>query len=68
MGAPFARALAMVALIASGISRAEIAALGPYQSQGKNKTRSHGRGGSAAYQRAAKKARNVVRHKRNCRG
>lgn len=42
--------------------------LGGYRSRGKRKTRSHDAGGSRAYQRAAQKKRNRVRHRRASRG
>lgn len=74
---PFARAMAMMAAVASIMSehahnfafqKAAIAKLGPYESRGKGKTRRHDNGGTKAHQRAATKHRNVLRNRRAHRG
>lgn len=72
---PFARASSMLAAIAAIMSmpasmqRASLDELGPYVSRGKRKDRSPiGRkGGHMAAVRAARKARNVRRHKARAR-
>ena len=78
-GTPFRAAAMMMAAMAaaqqmfgagsSGYQTA-LSNLGPYEGRGKKRTRlHHGPGnGASISQRIAKKARNVARHKRNCRG
>lgn len=39
-----------------------------YQGRGKGRTRSHNRGGTAAFKRAAAKLRNTKRYRANCKG
>lgn len=45
-----------------------LAELGPYQGRGKGRTARHNRGGTARFQRAAVKARNIKRHRAHCKG
>lgn len=68
----FHRALAMVAAVAAVIARtgtnyaaqrAQLDALGPYQSRGKGGKHPHRSVGTKAHQRAAKKARSVRRNR-----
>ena len=68
----FHRALAMVAAVASLMQRAAgnfamqqsgLKELGPYKSRGKGGAVPHRHVGTKAYQRAAKKARNVRRNR-----
>lgn len=76
MAAPFARALAMMSLVAAAMSahagnygaqQAALGAIGPYKSRGKGGKRPHTKGnGSAKVRRAAVKARNVRRDRRAC--
>lgn len=65
---PFSRARAMFATIAAAVALASplaqkdaLSALAPYKSRGKNKARTHNRGGTKAFQRAAAKRRNKAR-------
>lgn len=63
----FGRARAMFALIAAAMGLAPLARqaaldkVGDYESHGKRKTKTHNRGGTKAFQRAAAKARNKAR-------
>lgn len=68
---PFARAIAMMSLIAAAMNmpiamqQAALANIGPYESRGKGKGRGAigSKGGHMAAVRAASKARNVRRHR-----
>lgn len=72
---PFARAMSMMALVAAAMSmpvhmqQAKLAEIGPYESQGKGKGGGNRRaaGAQMAGIRAARKSRNVRRHRAACR-
>ena len=72
---PFARSMAMMAAIAASITSGMSVhlaheAVGPYQSRGKGEGSSNKRapGARMANIRAARKTRNVKRHRKACRG
>ncbi len=71
---PFARASAMFAAIAAAMSLAPamqqvaLSQIGTYESRGKGGKSPHRRTGVKAAQRAARKARNVRRHRQACKG
>ena len=76
-GTPF-RAAQMMALAIAAVIRqfsddtsarqAALTRLGRYSGRGKGRTRTHDRGGSRAYQRAAAKRRNTINFRRSSRG
>lgn len=78
-GTPFRRAQMMMAAISSiivstagnlSLQQAQLGAIGPYQSRGKGKggRQNAMHGAQMANIRAARKARNVRRHRAACRG
>lgn len=74
---PFARAIAMASMIAAAMAanpwpglaqQAALSKIGDYESRGKGGKEPHRRGnGSIKVKRAARKARNVRRHRAACR-
>ena len=76
-GTPFRAALAMAAALAGiqsmysrdmAAQQLAIQGLGAYEGRGKGRIARHNRGGTARFQRAAVKARNVKRHRAHCKG
>lgn len=74
---PFSRSIAMMAAIAAaagfsnqGMRESALADIGPYESRGKGKGGGNRRapGAQMAGIRAARKTRNVKRHRAHCRG
>ena len=76
-GTPFRAAMVMAAAIASitqqyaqdfAARQVAMQGLGAYEGRGRGRTARHNRGGTARFQRAAVKARNVKRHRAHCKG
>lgn len=78
-GTPFRRATMMMAAISAIMSatmgnmaaqQAQLAQVGPYESRGKGRNMPNRRapGAGKANHRAAMKRRNVIRHRKSCRG
>lgn len=71
---PFSRASAMFSAIAAAMALAPsmqkvaLSQIGPYESRGKGGKAPSRRVGTKACQRAARKARNVRRHRAACKG
>ena len=77
MGRPFARAAQLFSLVQAAVAlhgagtvelQVALSGLPAYRSRGKGKGRRHDQGGTRAAQRAALKARNVIRNRRAHRG